>query len=162
MRWTWIAGSTWGCLDVKYNSYEPSRFNAPFFWKVWKERYFKILGRAVLDGRPKSPFSGIKILEDCTWLFNFSQQPKVSLIVILTKENIEKRRSFRHAKEISYPSWTSGTMPLCKRWVALKYTTHAGEMEPTFCVAMRSNSAKSSIAQSRDGPLAIPKKSKFE
>ena len=54
-------------LNITAASPETSMLH--FFVRSPKKPCFKIFSLAVLDGRPKIPFSGRKILEGCTWLF---------------------------------------------------------------------------------------------
>ena len=64
----WVTGSTWNFSEAKDGSYKPGKSERYAFYEVSKKHRFKIFGPAVPEGKPKSPFSGIKILEDYTWL----------------------------------------------------------------------------------------------
>ena len=66
LRWD---GSAWDFFDAKHNSHKILKTWCCFSCSVSEKKLFQNSGRAVLDRRPKSPFSEIKILEDGTWLF---------------------------------------------------------------------------------------------
>ena len=68
MGWTWVAGSKWDFSEGKSDSHNYWKFNAMFFPRYPKRHHLQMFGRAVPEAWPKSPFSGVKIMEYCTWL----------------------------------------------------------------------------------------------
>ena len=66
-----------------------------FLCYVFKTHHFKFFGQTLLSGRAKSPFSGRKIFEDCTWIFFvFWQWPKVTSTNTEVTKKYEKLRVF--------------------------------------------------------------------
>ena len=87
------------------------------FFFVAKNHHVEILGRDILDGRPKSPFSGMKNPGRLHLIsFQFWPRPGVSSVKILTIKTTEKTTFLLPgAKRIH----TGGTTPLFGRRVAL-------------------------------------------
>ena len=72
-----------------------------FFCEKPKKIYFDVFGRAVFDRRPKSSFSGMKILEVRVWLFLQLPQVQYSLTISIIIDNMKNNVPF--AKKVSVP-----------------------------------------------------------
>ena len=95
-----------------------------FCWRYSKD-YFTIFGR-VLDVRPKSPFSGKKILEDCTWLCCVLGMAKSQFNQYRAHSKYEKLRIWKFCLRQQKGVVSSKRCLFSSDWLPLKSTRFVG------------------------------------
>ena len=125
MGWTWVTRSTWDFSETTFDGNSNLNWKVCFLVRSPRKHCCEFFGRAISEPSPKSPFSGMKTLEDCTWLFLWFFRNGQKLCDHKVNDREKGGNDLPFAVRKRCPSPTSGTTLLCQRRVALNLGTHA-------------------------------------